>query len=78
MIPGRTIDRSLLCLQSLLSKTVPTPLLARPGGDAQGVHVDGLKDAFGQIFFHGRGELRHEEVQEDRELLPLGVSVRQD
>ena len=36
MIPGRTIDRSLLCLQSLLSKTVPTPLLARPGGDAQG------------------------------------------
>ena len=41
------------------------------------VHVDGLKDAFGQILFHGRGELLHEEVQEDRELLPLGVRVRQ-
>ena len=42
------------------------------------VHVDGLKDAFRQILFHGRGELLHEEVQEDRELLPLGVRVRQD
>ena len=46
--------------------------------DPVAVHVDGLKDAFGQILFHGRGELRHEEVQEDRELLPLGVRVRQD
>ena len=36
--------------------------------DPVAVHVDGLKDAFGQILFHGRGELRHEEIQEDREL----------
>ena len=43
--------------------------------DAVAIHVDGLKDAFGQILFHGRGELLHEEVQEDRELLPLGVRV---
>ena len=46
--------------------------------DPIAVHVDGLKDTFGQILFHGRGELRHEEVQKDRKLLPLGARVRQD
>ena len=46
--------------------------------DPVAVHIDGLKDAFGQILFYGRGELRHEEVEEDGELLPLGIRVRQD
>ena len=46
--------------------------------DPVAVHVDGLENAFGQILFHGRGELRHKEVQKDRELLPLGIRVGQD
>ena len=46
--------------------------------DPVAVHVNGLKDAFGKILFYGRGELRHEEVEEDGELLPLGIRVRQD
>lgn len=46
--------------------------------DTVAVHVDGLQDAPGQVLFLGRGELRDQEIQEDRQLLPVGIRVRQD
>ena len=42
------------------------------------VHVDGLQHPLGEVFFLGRGQLRDEEVQEDRQLLPHRVTVTQD
>src|SRR5680860_845413 len=46
--------------------------------DTIAVHIDGLEDTLGQILLHRRRELRHQEVQENGELLPLGVGVGQD
>ncbi len=46
--------------------------------DAVAVHVDRLEDALREVFLPGRGELRDEEVEEDRELFPAGVRVGED
>ena len=44
---------------------------------AVAVEVDGVQDALGQVVFRGRRQLRDQEVEEDRALLPAGVGVRQ-
>ena len=46
--------------------------------DPVAVHVDRFEDALRQVLLDRRRQLGDEEVQEDRELLPLGVRVRQD
>ena len=44
--------------------------------DAVAVHVDGFEDALGEILLLRRRQLGRQQVEEDRELLPLGVAVR--
>ena len=46
--------------------------------DPVAVHVDRLEDALRQVLLHGRRELRDQEVQGDRALLPLLVVVAED
>ena len=46
--------------------------------DAVAVHVDRFEDALRQVLLDRRRQLGHQEGQEDRELLPLGIRVRQD
>ena len=53
-------------------------LLHRALLDPVAVHVDGIKDALGQVLLLGRRQLRDQEVQKDRALLPVGVGVGQD
>ena len=45
-------------------------LLHRALLDPIAVHVDGVEDALGEVLLLGRRQLRDEEVQEDRALLP--------
>jgi len=45
---------------------------------AVAVHVDGFEDAFREILFNGRRQLRDEEIQEDREFLPVLHAIRED
>ena len=42
------------------------------------VHVNRVEDPLGEVIFHGRWQLRDQEIQEDRALLPAGVRERQD
>jgi len=44
---------------------------------AVAVHVDRLEDPPRQILLHGRRQLGHQEVEEDRELLPGRVGIGQ-
>ena len=46
--------------------------------DAVAIHVDRLKDALRQVRLNGSGQLVHEEVQEDRALLPPRVVIGQN
>jgi hypothetical protein len=43
--------------------------------DAVAVHVDGFEDALGEVLLLRRRQLGRQQVEEDRELLPLGVAV---
>ena len=45
---------------------------------AVAVHVDGFENAFRKVLVDRCGELGDQEVQEDRELLPVCVCVRQN
>ena len=42
------------------------------------VHINRFENAFREIFLLWCRQLGHEEVQEDRQLLPFGVGIRQD
>jgi len=75
----------LLAIVLLLLYVVVGPLLARQQDgtlrqhhDPVAVHVDRLENALRQILFLRCRELGHQEIQEDRQLLPLGIGVRQD
>src|SRR5690606_31537399 len=46
--------------------------------DAVAVHIDRFEDAAGEVRLRRRRQLRYEKVEEDRELLPLGVRVREN
>ena len=46
--------------------------------DTVAVHVDGFENAFGQIILLRSRQLGNKEIQEDGQLLPLGIGVRQD
>lgn len=46
--------------------------------DSVAVHVDGLQDAFRQVFVPRRGQLGDKEVQDDGKPFPIAVGVGQD
>ena len=43
--------------------------------DAVAIHVDGFENALGKVLFFRRRQFGHQQVEQDRELLPFCVAV---